>query len=292
MKMQTVDHLCDELGQLYEDLPPQLRKAARYVLDNPQDVSISSVRSLADAADVKPNTFVRLASELGFDGYNEFREIFRSKVREGEADFPDRVRWLQSMRQKGDMGTLYANMVHDALANIEQSFAGISEEALRAAAEMIWNAREVYILGVGVNHTNASNFAYLASTGMNQFTAIPRPASTPIDDLARANENDVLIAITMSPYRNEVVEAVQFARSQNIKIIGLSDSHASPVITQSAHGFICSIDTSQFFPSSVAIIAVLETILSFVIASASDEIADRVDAFHQRRHELGLYREE
>ena len=196
------------------------------------------------------------------------------------------------MRQKGDMGTLYANMVHDALANIEQSFAGISEADLRTAAETIWNAREVYILGVGVNYTNASNFAYIASTGMNQISAIPRPASTPIDDLARADERDVLIAITMAPYRNEVVEAVHFAKSQNIKIVGISDSQASPVITQSDHSFICSIDTSQFFPSSVAIIAVLETILSFVIASASDEIADRVDAFHQRRHELGLYREE
>lgn len=292
MKLQTVDHVIDQLMHLYESLPPQMRKAARYAMDNPQDISISSVRMLAESADVKPNTYVRLANELGFDGYNEFREIFRSKVRKGGPDFPDRVRWLQSMRQQGDMGALYANMVHDALANIEQSFASISEQELRQAAETIWNAREVYILGVGVNYTNASNFAYIASTGMNQISAIPRPASTPIDDLSRANEQDVLIAITMSPYRNEVVEAVQFAKSQNVKIVAISDSQASPVITQSDHSFICSIDTSQFFPSSVAIIAVLETILSFVIASASDEIADRVEAFHKRRHELGLYREE
>ena len=292
MKLQSVDHVIAELSQLYESLPPQMRKAARYVMDNPHDISISSVRMLAQSADVKPNVFVRLSRELGFEGYNDFREIFRLKVREGNADFPDRVRWLQSMRQQGDMGALYANMVNDALGNIEQSFAGISEDDLRKAAETIWNAREVYILGVGVNYTNASNFAYIASTGMNQISAIPRPASTPIDDLARATEQDVLIAITMSPYRREVVEAVHFARSQNVKIVGISDSQASPVVTQSDHSFICSIDTSQFFPSSVAIIAVLETILSFVIASASTEIADRVDAFHQRRHELGLYREE
>ncbi|MFT4743834.1 MAG: hypothetical protein ACI91Z_001813, partial [Yoonia sp.] len=46
-----------------------------------------------------------------------------------------------------------------------------------------------------------------------------------------------------------------------------------------------------FFPSSVATIALLETLLSFVIASASDEIVERVEKFHKRRHQLGIYRE-
>ena len=42
----------------------------------------------------------------------------------------------------------------------------------------------------------------------------------------------------------------------------------------------------------VSTIALLETLLSFVIAVASPEIVQRVDSFHQRRHELGIYEEE
>jgi hypothetical protein len=38
-------------------------------------------------------------------------------------------------------------------------------------------------------------------------------------------------------------------------------------------------DTPQFFPSSVSTIALLETLLSFVIAVASDEIVERVENF-------------
>jgi hypothetical protein len=33
----------------------------------------------------------------------------------------------------------------------------------------------------------------------------------------------------------------------------------------------------------------LETLLSFVIASATPEIVERVEQFHRRRHELGIY---
>ncbi len=280
--------LAEELSQL----TPEARKAATYVLENPRDVGVSTVREIAEAANVKPNTIVRMARQVGFEGYEDFRVPFREAIRRGQADFPERARWLQDIRKSGNMGGLYADMVQDALRNVEETFANISSEQLKAAAEDIWNSRNVFVLGVGVNNSNARNFVYLASTGMVQFHAIPRAGSNPIDDLAWADKRDVLIAMTCKPYRNEVVEAVQVAREQGMTVVGLSDSPASPVLRNAQHGFVISADTPQFFPSSVSTIALLETLLSFVIAVASDEIVERVATFHKRRHQLGLYHAE
>ena len=290
--MLEVDALIQMLGQRLNTLSPQLRLAARYIMDNPQDVSLSSMRTLSERAHVKPNSLVRLAREMGFDGYDELREIFRTQLRKGRADFPDRVRWLQSIQKKGSISELYAAMVHDTIRNIEHTFSDIDEAELAKAAQAIWQAKKVYVLGVGVNHTSASNFAYLASTGMNDFIAIPRPASTAIDDLSRAGKQDILIAITMAPYRQEVLRATQFAKEQGMQIIALSDTKSAPVITQADYGFITHIDTSQFFPSSVSVIALLETLLSLVVAGASNEIVDRVEQFHRRRHEFGYYHDQ
>lgn len=275
-------------GQL-DALTPEIRKAAAYVLEHPNDVGVSSIREIAEAANVKPNTFVRMARTVGFEGYDDFREPFRDEIRKGGASFPDRARWLQSLEHEGKLGGLYADMVRSTLGNIEDTFAQISADALKKAADVIWASRQTYTLGVGVNHSNARNFTYLASTGMVQFHAIPRPGSTPVDDIAWADSRDVLIAITCKPYRREVIETVKIAREQGLTVIGISDSAASPIIISADHGFVISNDTPQFFPSSVAIIALLETLLSFVVASASDEIVGRVDKFHKRRHELGLY---
>lgn len=283
--------LLGDLATQLETLTPELKKAAAYVLENPLDVGVSSIREIADAAKVKPNTFVRMAREIGFDGYEDFREPFREEIRRGTASFPDRARWLQAVRQRGQLGELYADMVSSMLENIETTFAGIDETSIKRAAEAIWSSRQTFTLGVGVNSANASNFTYLASTGMVQFHAIPKPGSVATDDLAWANERDVLIAITCKPYRREVIEAMDIAKEQGLTVIGISDSPASPVITASDFGFVVSADTPQFFPSSVSTIAFLETLLSFVIASASPEIVDRVDRFHKRRHELGIYQE-
>jgi len=278
-------------GEL-DALSPQARKAATYVLENPTDVGVSTVREIAEAAQVTPNTVVRMARQVGFDGYDDFRAPFRAAIRAGTVSFPDRARWLQDIAGAGDLGGLYADMVKSALQNIEDTFANISEPQLRDAAHAIWNARRVFTLGVGVNNSNARTFTYLASTGMVDFHTIPRPGSSPIDDLAWADGRDVLIAITCKPYRTEVVEAVHLARQQGLTIVALSDSPASPIIRAADHGFVVAADTPQFFPSSVSTIALLETLLSFVIAVASPEIVQRVETFHARRHALGIYAED
>ncbi|MEM7378954.1 MAG: MurR/RpiR family transcriptional regulator [Pseudomonadota bacterium] len=281
----------DRLAEEYRELTPEAQKAAKYVLDNPRDVGVSTVREIAEAASVKPNTFVRMARQVGFDGYEEFRQPFREAIRQGEVTFPDRARFLQAISKSGQMGEVYADMVQSALANIEETFANISADALTTAAQAIWTSRNVFTLGVGVNNANARNFTYLASTGMVHFHAIPRAGSVATDDLAWSDQRDVLIGITCAPYRREVIEAVAVAREQGVTVIGITDSRASPLYQEADHGFVVAADTPQFFPSSVSTLALLETLLSFVIAQAGDEIVARVEAFHARRHTIGIYAE-
>ncbi len=284
--------ILDRLAVELSELTPEARRAATYVLENPRDVGVSTVREIAEAANEKPNTVVRMARQVGFEGYEDFREPFRDAIRRGAADFPDRARLLQDIRKSDDLGGLYADMVQAVLCNIEDTFGGISADDLKAAAEAIWSSNNVFTLGVGVNNSNARNFTYLASAGMVRFHAIPRAGSNAIDDLAWASKDDTLVAITCRPYRAEVVEAVERAREQQMRIVAISDSPASPIVRVADHGFVISCDTPQFFPSSVSTIALLETLLSFVIAVASDEIVKRVETFHERRHQLGLYHAE
>ena len=92
--------------------------------------------------------------------------------------------------------------------------------------------------------------------------------------------------------KDTLFEIIRLAKEQGVKIVAISDSPASPIIRAADYGFVLATDTSQFFPSSVSTIALLETLLSFVIAVASDEIVDRVERFHRRRHQLGIYQEE
>ena len=103
-------------------MSPQLSKAAAFVLDNPIEVGFASVRDLAEAADVKPNTLVRMAQAIGFEGYDDFREPFRDELR-NRTDFTDRAAWLQAVAAEGRLGSVYADIAGAALSNLEEMFA-------------------------------------------------------------------------------------------------------------------------------------------------------------------------
>ena len=165
--------LADGLG----DLTPELRKAAAYVLENPNDVGVSSIREIAEAAQVKPNTFVRMARSIGFEGYEDFRAPFREAIRQGQASFPDRARWLQSLAEGGQLGPLYADVVSSALSNIEETFAGIDEASLTAAAKDIWNSRQVFRRG---RRRKLRQCAELHLSRLHRHGPVPRdPAAGP-----------------------------------------------------------------------------------------------------------------
>lgn len=274
-----------------DDLTPEVRKAAAYVLENPNDVGVSSIREIAEAAHVKPNTFVRMARTFGFEGYDDFRVPFRDEIRRGGSNFPDRARWLQSLSRGGQFGRLYADMAASAIANIEETFAATDAARIKAAADAIVRARQTFILGVGVNHALARNFAYIADMAVDNITAIPRDGSLAVDDISRATSRDLLIALTFKPYRSEVIDAVSLARELDLTVIGISDSPASPIVAGSAHGFVVQTETPQFFTSTFATGALLETLMAFVIAQAGGNVAGNIAQFHQRRHELGIYQD-
>ena len=280
------------LAAQLEGLAPETRKAAAYVLENPNDVGVSSIREIAAAAKVKPNTFVRMARQVGFEGYDDFRAPFREEIRRGGATFPDRARWLQSISKGGQLGDLFASMAASAIDNVERTFADADTSRIKAAADAIVAARRTYVLGVGINHTLARSFAYLADMALENVEAIPQDGSLAIDDIAHAGPDDILIALSFKPYRTDVINTVNLARQQGVTVVGISDSLASPLIAGSPHGFVVQTESPQFFTSTIAVSALLETLMAFVVADAGSDVIKNIGRFHDRRVELGIYLDE
>ncbi len=276
------------LASALDELPPQLERAASYVLDNPGAIAVTSMRSLADAAGVKPNTLVRMARAVGFDNYEDFRAPFRQYAAEGTLSFPDRARFLQAISQGASHGSLLADMAGAAMANLDALFASADADELKAAADLVDGARRANVLGVGTAKTLAENFAYVASMAVDHVAAIP-VVGLAIDSVARMDDRDVLIAMTFSPYRVEIVEAVKLATRRSVPVVAITDSHGSPLIPLATHAFVVPNDSPLPFSSNVAATALLETLLAFVVAESTIDVAVAIDDFHANRRSAGIY---
>ncbi|MGI9296021.1 MAG: MurR/RpiR family transcriptional regulator, partial [Pseudomonadales bacterium] len=91
----TYQDVIHRLADAFSELPPQLQAAARYLLENPEDVGLNSMRTVASEAGVKPATISRLTKVLGFSGYDQLREPFRQRLRVHEPGYAARLRDVQ-----------------------------------------------------------------------------------------------------------------------------------------------------------------------------------------------------
>ncbi|MEL6481437.1 MAG: MurR/RpiR family transcriptional regulator [Pseudomonadota bacterium] len=283
------EELVARLQAALGELSPELRKAAGFVLENPREVGVSSVRGLAERAGVKPNTLVRLANHLDMPGYEAFRDVFRAGLLKEEETYQDRARWLQSLSRKGRLGQLFAESAENAMRNVERFYGETDPADIERAVESILRARQTFVLGVGMNYPVAHNFAYLAGMAMDGIIALPHGGTLPVDGLARADERDMLIAMTFRPYRREVLESVQAAAEKGMHVLAVSDSPAAPIMDAAEHRFVIGTDTPQFFHSTVALAAFFEVLLGFLVARAGSRAVASIESFHERREALGIY---
>lgn len=65
-----------KLRQLMPEISGPMAGAIRFILANREEIPVRSMRELAQRANVPPVTLVRLAQRLGFEGFDEFREVY------------------------------------------------------------------------------------------------------------------------------------------------------------------------------------------------------------------------
>ena len=288
---QSQEAIVERLLIEFDSLPAQLQLCARYIIDHSHEVGIQSMRALASNADVSPNSFVRLARHLGFEGYDAMRERFRDFVRGGIGSSPDRVRWLQSMAKEGGSTAVFGSMASACLQNTEKMFEQQSIEDLEKAVDWMIGSKRVFVLGLGLAYPLAYNFWYVARMGFDHFVLTPRHGSLPSDDIIRMNEDDCLLAMTFQPYRRDTLQAVKLAKQKGAKVIGITDSNASTLCREADLGLVSPTHTPQFFHSNSAVTALLESLCALLVVRGGDDASDAVEAFHSARWEANIYDE-
>ena len=290
---KTAKAVIAALTEAFPELSPALQVAARHIIDHPREVGVQSMRALATKTSVHPNAFVRLARQIGFEGYDEMRERFRDfVVADDLGGFRDRARWLQELAARGGSAAILGDMASAVAENLERGFQKQDIKKLERCCDAILGARRVYMLGLGAAYDLAHQFWYVTRMAVDNVVPIPRHGSQPIDDLAHIGEDDLLIAMTFQPYRAETMTAVRMAKRRGAMIIGITDSATSPLATESDELLTCPTHTPQFFESHAAVMALLESIIALLVARSGEDVQGRIEAFHAERLAAGVYEED
>ena len=287
--MSDRSQVIEQLTAAFPNLSPQLRQAARYVLDRPEEVAINSMRRVAADAEVAPSTMLRLAKALGHEGYEAFRQPFRDAARRGDGGFSDRADLLQSLIAEGGGGELMGRMAAATLDNVEEVLTATRPDTYRRAADIINSAERAWVLGVGGAYGVAHYFTYVGGMVLPHLRLPRAHAAALVDSLFDLTPRDAVVAITFAPYTRETVRAFAHARARKAKTIAITDSRASPLARNADVMILAPTSSPQFFPSYTAATAAVETLLAFMVSAGDKRLIQKLAELEAFRNAMGVY---
>jgi DNA-binding MurR/RpiR family transcriptional regulator len=211
-------------------LPKRLRQAAAYALEHPDEFALGTASALAQNAEVQASTLVRLAQSLGFAGFSELQEVFRSRLRNRWPDYSERLRALQqNARDSGDPTHLLFGFADSAAASIARLRDTVQRRELDLAVSLLARARTIHCLGQRRSFCVAHYLTYAFSQLRIPATLIDNVGGLGPEQLTQAGADDALIAISFSPYAPFTLDLAKRARRAGVPTVVITDSALSPL---------------------------------------------------------------
>ncbi|MFN4143054.1 MurR/RpiR family transcriptional regulator [Aestuariivirga sp.] len=212
------------------ELPKRLTQIASFALENPDEIAFGTVSSIAGQADVQPSTLVRFSQSLGYEGFSDMQEVFRSRLRDRILNYGERLQQLRGHDGEASKPKLIFEGFCDASAkSIEALREKLDPDDLDRAVERLAAAETIYLIGLRRSFPIATYMAYaLGKLGVRSIL-VDAVGGLAAEQVAFATEKDAVLAISFTPYASETVALARLAGERKVPLVSITDSPFSPL---------------------------------------------------------------
>ena len=211
-------------------LPKRLTQIAAFALEHPDEIAFGTVSSIAEQASVQPSTLVRFSQAMGYQGFSEMQEVFRSRLRDRILNYDERIAQLREHALSASKSNVVFHGFCDAT---EKSIAALREKLdpadLDKAVEMLARAETIFLIGLRRSFPISSYMAYAFGKLGVRSMLIDAVGGLAAEQLTFATPRDVVLAISFTPYASETVTLAQAAQARSVPIVSITDSPFSPL---------------------------------------------------------------
>ena len=206
-------------------LSPKRRRIAEYLATNYRTAVAQTAAELAAAMGTSEATVIRLARELGYDGFPELRRQLHEMVR---ADFTSLDLLERERSRHAENYDTLAEVAQVEIGHLRAMVAKVPREEFGRFVDVLVQGKRVYVAGHRASAALAQFFGYeLAKVHPDVVTLCGDGSAA--DDAFRVVPPDTwLVGIAYPRYPRETLEILDFAREEGISIATITDSVVSP----------------------------------------------------------------
>ncbi len=233
--LSAYDALREEIAHRYPSLSDRLRLIAEFALDHPTDMALGTIAEVAARAKVQPSAIVRFAHAIGYGGFTELQQVFRSRLVAGAVpSYRERIDGLRrdgSLRESSSPHELLSRFASEGIASLENLKESAREADLARAIDLTDGAHTIHALGLGGSFPVAAHLTYVLRRLGRRVVLLEGLGNVLVDHVLTATPRDVVIAISFRPYNSETVRLVPEFHARGVPIIAITDSLLSPIVS-------------------------------------------------------------
>lgn len=271
------------------EMSPQLQVAARFLLDNPDEVALLSMREQARVAGVQPATMTRLAKLLGFSGFEELRRLYADAIRDKSGSFSTRAVQLIARRKSVGEAGLISLYVDTLIGHLSALKTPEMIDLLIRAATVLSDARRVFCLGLRSAFPVAYQMAYVQSYMNERAVLLDGPGGIGLDMIGRASSDCALFVVTAEPYARASIETVAAAHRRGLKVVAVTDSILSPAARIADVTIPVATGSPSFFDTIATAFVAGEILVALIAARAGPGVPEAVHEMESRLAKSGAF---
>ena len=220
------------IHERHEDMSKSYQKIAVYLTQNPNDVAVLSINSIAERCGVHASSFVRFAQALGYEGFKDLQSLFQKRLSTAAPGFEARIKALESelgsRTDRSERGFLRDLVVRD-IASLQDLLSEIPSRDLIKAVSLLEKADSIYLIGQLRSAPVVELLRYVL-TMLGKRCVLLDSGGGLATHMARAvRKTDLLFAVSFRFYATEVVNIVEETARRGVPVVAISDSTLSPL---------------------------------------------------------------
>jgi len=278
--------LFSEIKNRLPEMSKGHKSIAGYILEHYDKAAFMTAAKLGATVGVSESTVVRMATELGFDGYPALQRALQDVMR-NKLTAVQRIDVTSD--QIGDSDVMEKVLNLD-IERIRKTLEESSKEDFNSCVDKIMNSKTIYIIGARSSASLATFIKYyfnLIFPDVKLVTA--STASEMFEQILRIDHNDVIIGISFPRYSNQTVTALRYAKTHGAKVIAITDSKSSPLVPYSDNVLIARSDMASFVDSLVAPLSLINALIVAVSIRARDRVTETFEKLETIWDEYEVY---
>ena len=282
--LKDYEDLIRVIHEKHDSMSKAYQRIAVYLTQNPNDVAIKSVNSIAESCGIHASSFVRFAQSLGFTGFKELQEVFQRRLSTAAPGFEARIKAL-----KGELGgakaegnsSLLRDLVTRDIASLQELLNDVTSESLSNAVNLMKKAKVIYLVGQLRSVPVVELMRYVL-TMLGKRTVLLDASGGLATHMGKLmGPRDLLIAVSFRFYARETVNIVEDAAARGVPVLAITDSTLSPLAKDATALFTVPEHEYIFSRSLAAPMCIAQALMVSLAAKLQKERAPRIPTVTQ-----------